>query len=320
MFVSAKSNDLARLFATENFRRQDSYLNSLPYYILTGRYSSRIYTNGETYIVTCQHPHKRNTTLIFPEIGGDGAASADLLAFLQSEKGRFQLARYTNQDLHKLKAALALNTNRDIAEIVDMAEDSLDWTYPVHILDTCKTARLKGRSFDKVRNKFNKAADLVTIERIAGHNSIRDMKAVLHFWVGSLLASGLEQAEERTTFYTSLFNNLNECPSLFDGFVVHDRDEPVGFTVWDKGLHNIANSLASISRRSIKGLSEFQVVSACRILDEEGVAYLNLGGSENAELNTHKLKFQPVHSIEINSYEIEFKENSARNFQVIKLV
>lgn len=308
MITLGDAEALSAVFGEQAKRHEDSFVNSLAYYLLTGRHSAKIYTNGRNFIVTCAHPHEPGTTLIFPEIGDGPSMSADLMLYLQGDKGNFQLARYTDLDLHKAKAALSLHGNRQIATYEPMTETHMDWVYPVRILDTYKTASMQGKHYESVRNKFNKVRDHVEIERLEPHGNLKNMRACLHFWLGSLEAAGIADAESRSAFYKTLIEDIAAYPTLFDGFVVQGKDEPIGFTIWDKKLENTANSLASISRHSVKGLSEFQIVSACKILDSEGVGYLNLGGSEQASLDHHKLKFNPAKSVEIASYRVNFME------------
>lgn len=311
---------LAHIFGEKSARHQDSFVNSLGYYLLTGRGGAKIYSENGSYVVACEHPHLPDTTLIFPEIVGDGSLSARLLMYFKNEKGNFQLARYMKKDLDKLLGALCLHANRKIAELVPLPEEHMDWAFPVHILGTKITSEMKGKPFENVRNKFNKVSERLEVKSIKTEGALPSIKASLYFWVGGLIASGNVNAQNQMAFYESLIGNLSAYPDLYDGFVVYDKNEPVGFTVWDSSLDDTANSLASLSRRSIKGLSEFQIVTACKILNNQGIKFYNMGGSETKALDQHKRKFMPACSFEIYSYKVDFKGSGPTNMQVLDLV
>ncbi|PZQ45742.1 MAG: hypothetical protein DI551_06585 [Micavibrio aeruginosavorus] len=312
MLLLDKALELARVFGEKSVRHADSFVNSLPYYLLTSRNKAQIYTNGHSHVVTAHHPHQNGTIMIFPEIGDGASLTADILTGFAHKPETVMLARYTMKDLEKLQQGLAAKVESPDITFTRIEDHSLDWIYPSHIIDTKTTSEMQGGEFEKLRNKFNKVVNTVSIEPLSSPTATRSIKAALHFWIGSLIATGDENAQDKMGFYECLINNIQKYPGLFDGFVVHNGCEPVGFTVWDVVMDDTANSLASLSRRSIKGLSEFQIVTACRKLNEQGIGFYNMGGSETKNLDLHKLKFRPTESVEMASYQINCKRPAYR--------
>jgi len=313
------------LFFSKEFARacrptSDSYVYSMPYYLATGRNGARIFKETSTYVVVAQHPHIQNTLLVYPQIGGDDySMTVKILASFSQENTNVQLARYSERDFHLLSAALSMASNNDRIQIKLMNETFLDWAYPIQVLDTKATTSMAEGRFRKLMNKFKDASHAPSIIPIEDKKSLPLMKSCLHFWVGGLIFSGVVDAKGYMDFYEDLFENIEKYPSLYDGFVVMKETEPAGFTIWDTVIPGIANGMASLSRRSIKGMSEFQTLTACNILAKNDVAFYNVGGSESAGLNAHKLKYRPAYSLSVNSYAVHYDENYT-GMNVIKLI
>jgi hypothetical protein len=70
----------------------------------------------------------------------------------------------------------------------------------------------------------------------------------------------------------------------------------------------MANSLIGLNRSSIKGMSEFQMVTACRTLSAQGVHSYNLGGSERQSLDDYKQKFMPYSAVHLRSYDVSVQD------------
>lgn len=285
----------------------DSYIRSLGYYLLTGRKGAHLYQDGHSQLIVCEHPHIEDRLLVFPEINGTGALTVKVLNDIHVPSGGIQLARYTDQDLARLTlAARNLTASKKIIT-QEIEEKILDWKYPARILDTATTAALQGKAFDKLRNKINKIAthiDILPLRSKEGHRAIR---ASLMFWVGSMIYGEKETGHDLIGFYETLLQAVQQYPDLFDGLVFLAGGEPAGFTVWDAPINNAVNAMASLSRTSVKGLSEYQTVAACRTLIAQNVHSYNMGGSETGGLDQYKMKFRPARSIMLRSYEVTLR-------------
>lgn len=294
---------------TERFNRvgvyhEDSYNLSAPYYLLTGRKGTSIYSEGDAQIVVCKHPHVDDRLMVFPEIGGDGTLTFKVLNSLDTPCNGIQLSRYTDDDFARLESAGQRFKQGKKFIFTERDENVMDWKYPVHILNTESVGHLHGISFDKLRNKYNKASQNLSVIDFSSEKALPAMRASLMFWVGSMIYGGKETGHDLMDFYNLLFKMVDASPASFDGFAVLQNGEPSGFTIWDNTTPDIANGLAGLSRQSIPGMSEFQTVTACKKLHEKGIKYYNIGGSETEGLNQYKLKYRPEKSIKIKSYDV----------------
>lgn len=310
---------------TEKFNRwaekyEDSYVISVPYYLLTGRKGASLYTRGHSSLVVCKHPHIEGRLMVFPEIGAaDGTLTCRVLEALESPPNGIQLARYTDKDFcHLIEAGERLSHNKKY-ELHEVEEHVMDWKYPVHILNTEQVATLKGNAFDKIRNKYNKASTHLEVLPLTDTKANAIMRSSLMFWVGSMIYTGKETGHDLMEFYTTLFKQIEATPEMYGGFVALSEGAPAGFTIWDKPAAGIANGIASLNHLKIKGMSEFQTITACSMLRAEGVLKYNIGGSETEGLNRHKLEYRPEQSIQLHSYEV-VKKPSGIDIMVETLV
>ena len=294
----------------EHFKSQetaggDTFCRSLPYYLLTGRSGAKAYHQNNAKVIVAQHPHDSNITFVFPEVNGNGDLTVKILNELAFEKRHVQLARYTEKDYSQLQEAIERDSLRFVKSILLKPEDIMDWKYPAHVIDTKKVAELKGKEFSKLRNKFNQASGKFDEIPLSHPDAIKNIRASIFIWVGLIIHSGNESGEDMTSFYQTLVKTIEFLPNVFDGFVLNHKGEPAGFSVWDN-VDNTANALAGLSRRSMSGMSEYQIVNTCKKLQEAGIEHYNLGGSETSELDQFKLKFRPIDSISMSTYDVDY--------------
>jgi hypothetical protein len=299
----------------------DSYLKSLPYFLLTGRKGFYFFRDKNTSLSVTAHPHSENTLIVFPEYDGDGELTVSLLNHLAEKEFNVQLGRYTQEDYNKLSVALNKDKRSRIKSIQIKAEDILDWRYPSRILETKAIAELSGKKFDTIRNKFNKStrdSELKTVP-LSDPEALKIMQSTIFHWLAGLAFLGRETGEDVSGFYQTLLQHIKDFPNFFDGFVTRTKKEAVGFTIWDI-TGDTANALAGLNKRSIAGMSEFQTVTACRMLNEKGIKRYNLGGSETKSLDKFKLKFHPVDSIQLFSCDVEFNNEPNLSFETLNVI
>ena len=319
LFNGGKLTQLFEAFKRCQESHNDSFVTSVPYYLSTCRKGWDTYTRNGATVSVCAHPHVDGQLLIFPEIDGDFSLTVDILNQLAKTGKEVRLARYTSNDLKGLQEAIGRDCKSAIASIQLTPEDIMDWKYPSHILDTAKVSNLSGREFGKLKNKFNKVNGMFDEISLSHPDAIKQIRGSVYIWVGLMIATGNESGHDMTSFYDTLVQHIKDFPSMFDGFVLSHKGEPVGFTIWDK-QGPTANALAGLSRRSIAGMSEYQTVRACEELNRQGVQRYNLGGSETSALDKFKLKFRPVESIKMDSYRIKYKDWQSLNVQKTSLI
>lgn len=297
--------------------RGDSYLNAPYYYLLTGRKGAWVHEGYGAVLVVCKHPHIPDRLLVFPEIGPEdradkGKLTVSVLSGLTPPSGGVQLARFTDEDMARVKEALAGKNDSHLESIQKIAEDSLDWRYPVHVLDTEYVAKLEGGSFAKIRNKCRQVEGEITFMTLDDPRALRAMKATLKYWEGNRLYRE-EGDDTDTSFYDTVFAMIEKSPLQFGGCVFMQGKRPVGFTVYDRPFMGTSNLLANLCDAAITGLADYQIVTTCRQLALDGVTRLNFGGSETEGLDAFKRKFNPRESFNLASGAVQYGARTDMN-------
>lgn len=293
---------------TEGQVKEDSYLNAPLYYILTGRKGAWIYKGFKSALIVCVHPQVANKFLVFPELGkADYELTASVLAKLTPPENGIQLARHTEEELINLKHQLAKLSYTPVSGIEIREERNMDWRYPVRILDTEIVSAMEGIRFDRLRNKFRAAARDIQVVELTRENALREMRAALKFWEGTMISRDRE-VEGMSEMYHALFEVLKTCPQGIQGLFFYQGKRPVGFSVWDEPYMKTANLFVNLADTTIRGLADFQIVNACRKLHGNDIKYMNLGGSEVESLDAFKTKFTPVKSVRILSADVVYRQ------------
>lgn len=300
--------------------KADSYLNSPLYYLITGRKGAWLYKNNDSALIVCVHPHIEDRLLVFPEVGkADYKLTSSVLNMLTPPQNGVQLARYNDKELFKLKQQLTLSKNSTIANIRHTNEETLDWSYPIHILDTKRVSNMSGPEFAQIRTKHRKAAQKVTSTPLDQEKGLRHMRAALKFWEGNMIANE-KDTDDMSDFYNELFKIIEKHPETIDGLFFTQGRKPVGFSVWDVSSKDTANSLVCLGDTTITGLADYQMITACQTLNERGIRYLNTGGSELKSLDAYKAKFQPASSFKIHSIDVIYQKQIDEQVQMHTLV
>lgn len=294
---------LRKLFVSIGAFHQDSYSIAPLYYKLTGRRGAIVYASDKSCFVQSKHPHSEDCILIFPEIGlhADYALTASILPDLVGKQNEIRLARYTAADLEKLEQTLDASGSDISVAIIN--EEELDWKYPVRVLGTQKVAALVGRQFAKIRNKCRRAGTDIEATSIDEMSDLAPFRATLRFWEGTMILDR-KDTPEMTQFYEHLFRILSTPIPEVGGLVFFKSARPVGFTIWENIGAGVANLYVNLCDTTITGLSDFQLVTTCQRLHEQGIEALNMGGSELPSLDEFKSKFDPIATIDLYSARI----------------
>ena len=73
----------------------------------------------------------------------------------------------------------------------------------------------------------------------------------------------------------------------------------------------------NLTDHSVQDLSVFQIVETCKVLDEQGVRYCDLGGSEDEGLNRFKESFRPEVSVSLQSAVVTYHRPTFKKEQMI---
>ena len=252
-------------------------------------------------------------------VKADYELTADVLCKLSPPVNGIQLARYTQQGITALKHKIADRIFTPVSGIQIREETVEDWRYPVHVLDTETVAQMQGADFRTIRNKFRAAAKNITIVALEPGTALRHMRAALKFWEGTMIQNQ-KDTPGMSDMYEELFQVVQNHPSATKGLAFYQGRRPVGLSVWDRPYADTSNLSANLADISVRGLSDFQVVSVCRMLKEEGIKYMNFGGSERESLDDFKAKFKPVKTIDLLSAEVIYTRPANDNIQKFTIV
>lgn len=285
---------LARILRT--MKREDPYSMSAAYYAITGRKGLWLYGDDQTMMIIARHPNCEGELLVFPPFGCDPVGLLEQ-AFNDPAlpAGKINLARLGAEDGY-LAMRVTLLTGQEPS-----TENILDWTYPVHVLDTASINKRKGPSFRDFRKNVNRAfgrgqwAELIDLSR--------DKAAIL-----SVVDQWASRHDQSVYSYEDLVApslaalNLFETDLPIHGILIHEGTAPAGIIIWEETdpEKRIANSIAGLSIGD-KGTDEFAALKMCEVLQARGFDQVCIGGSETAGLDAFKRKMNPVRSIKLQT-------------------
>lgn len=287
----------------------ESFSGSLGYYLITARQGGWVHWANDTVCVVCWHPNCEGQLLVFPAIGREKQLHYRTISELPSFTGKIQLARVPLADADDEVFALSS------LHFVDMAKQEeeliLDWRYPAHVISTSAAGKLEGNDFYYARRKYKKFdSNEFLIEPfqqahlddvlLIGANYAKTMKR-------SYSDYSLDEAAISECHRQIVLLALNSPESL-NSVVLKYQERIVGLYVWDK-TGEVANALWFTFNRHIDGLGFAQVVEVSKYLYDQGIQYLNLGGSETEGMDFFKTRFRPVRSFHLKSILIEQNEH-----------
>ncbi|MDD4616157.1 MAG: hypothetical protein PHW76_03450 [Alphaproteobacteria bacterium] len=282
----------------------DSYLTSPAYYSFTGRNGLWVYERGGAFVLTCWHPNVLGQILIFPQlIKSETDLVTDLLNVIPEPAGGVRIARAKPSDIIEQKDLYFSNRHVSLER---QEETVLDWKYPVRIFSTADVAALSGSRFMLVRNRVRQlkkySVDVLPFDII---NHSRALENLLHRWANYNATSRLEY-ELLYAPYEALFSHSIDKSSGLSGQMIFVDGVLQAVGLWDvsNSHRKTANVYVNFCNTKIPGLSEFSMVACCRTLHNQGIDYVNLGGSETKNLDAYKRKFAPAITIDLCSVDV----------------
>lgn len=277
--------------------RQDPYLLSPAYFAMTGRKGLWVYGDNETMMMLARHPNDPGKLLLFPPIGNDPARLLrSVMAEPNRPDGELQLARLGPEDVY-----LGIDLN-GYGLSAPQTEDVLDWTYPVHVLDTASIQNRSGPKFRDFRQNVNRAFGRNTWSKPIGISNSAHIETVRHItekWVSGREDYSHGDLVEPTEAALDLMRT-GKLP--MQGILTYEGAMPAGFIIWEETdpARGIANSITALSVGG-KGADEFAMFKMCEHLQENGFREVCIGGSETPGLDAFKRKMNPVRSVSLSS-------------------
>ncbi len=272
----------------------DPYMNSPAYVLMTGRKGLMVYEGEIENILYASHPNMYGTYIIFPPTNPNA---------LNDIKNLKNILKRSNQkvDLIRVKADIApLWANVLQGRVAN--ENILDYAFPVHTVDTNTIVNQAGPklyNFKKTLNKLDLNSLQVLPVNFKEHKKF--MLSILREWLNIMGFQGQSNPIEPAFYVIDELSNQLEL----DGFIVFQKEKPVGFTILEKPIlaGKAANAIIHCALH-IQGLSEFIHYKMADILFKEGINSLCIGGAETEGLDAFKRKMNPIISTSLKTIKL----------------
>lgn len=272
----------------QSIENDDSYATSAAYYLMTCRKGLWIYRQDQQFILFGWHPNVSGQILIFNPLQ-DKAVS--LLAVL---------AQAFPAPPAGCRVARVQNKNAAVGQPV--REDILDWVYPVQTLSTGDVTEHRGTRFRDLRkNLYRVDSQTISMKALQEHKTFIDALTLITGWSASREDEHykLDDLSDPQVYILKL---LRLYPSSFEGFALYSEGRIAGVCLWEKSERETITSFVSVSRPDMRGLSDYIIHAMCQKLQTQGHVKVCIGGSETAGLDAFKRKFNPVHSLGLQTY------------------
>lgn len=283
----------------------DPYMVCPSYHAFTGRYGLWAYYKGKSLLLMARNPAKQDEILVFPQLGEQVPhLIQDILTAVSPPAGGYRLARYPAEQADFVAAVLNKRTPHYSFEVI--TEDILDWTYPVHVIDTETVTNPAGRKMKSFRHHLAEIdQSRITVKPFNSEGDIPELMSIVDKWARS--KAGAVDYNEMMEVYGGLFDLVLHPALSLKGIKIYYDGILRAYEIWDmpKEPNGTANSFAGFSDAEISGFSEFQHYALCKALLDHGIRHVCLGGSEIEGLDRFKRKMNPVRSIALKSIVIK---------------
>lgn len=279
----------------------DPYMVCPSYHAFTGRYGLWAYYKERSLLLLARNPANSDEILIFPQLGEQVPNLAlDIIENIDMPAGGYRLARYPAEQAEFTAAILNKRASNFAFDVI--TEDILDWTYPVHVIETGKIVNPAGRKMKSFRQHLSDIdQSRITVKPFHSESDIPELMGIVDKWAKS--KEGSVDYDEMIEVYSGLFDLVLHPALNLRGIKIYYDGELKAYEIWDmpKDKGGMANSFAGFSDAEISGFSEFQHYALCKALSEAGIERVCLGGSEAEGLDRFKRKMNPVQSVELKS-------------------
>ncbi|MGJ8531694.1 MAG: phosphatidylglycerol lysyltransferase domain-containing protein [Alphaproteobacteria bacterium] len=298
LLISIENDHLPLLSALlQRSQSDDPFARSAAYFAITGRNGLWLYGDNQTFMLIARHPNNNDKLLFFPPIG---RSRADLITTALADallpSGIIEMARVGADD-----ALLAQSLSSRCQNI--RREDTLDWTYPVHVVSANIIIKREGKPFVSFRGHINRAMrEGLNTEPVNIWKHEKNLTSIIHAWacnrgdtafsIEDLTSPTLKAIELMKTTNLDIRGTLSKTA---DG-------TPTGFWLWEQN-GDMAMSLVRAYLRA-PGNAELGILGMAQQLKGAGIPHMCLGGSETADLDSFKRKMQPVRSIALNTIDL----------------
>lgn len=294
----------------DRFKSCDPYMISPAYHSFTGRNGLWGYARGRSLVIFARNPNNLDQIMFYPQLGDPFPNLAfDLIERLPVPKGGYQFSRIEFKKADFLAATMNKKSQHYTYEVV--TEPLLDWAFPVHTISTNDILNPIGKRFKSFRQPINIfPKNKVEIKPINPLTDSEELVDVIKHWAYEKKDS--INSDDLVGTYASFLKLMSDpCLSL-EGVKFYFDGELTAFEAWAMPTNGskIACNLAGFNKSNIRGFSEFQHYTICKILHDRGVERICLGGSECSGLDAFKRKMNPVESLDLVTISVTPIKNS----------
>ena len=243
--------------------------------------------------------------MFYPQLGAPFPNLAlELITILPEPSGGYQFSRIEKSQADFLAASMNKKSKFHDYAVID--EPELDWKFPVHTISVKDLLNPSGKRFKSFRQHLNTIDESrIDIKGLNPENDARELMNVIEPWAHS--KSDICPPEEMIDVYMSFLKIMSHPGLSLKGLKFYLDKELVAFEAWATPLSGkkIANSFAGFSKTHIRGFSEYQHYTICKVLNQQGIEKICLGGSEIEGLDNFKRKMNPVESLDLKTIAVQ---------------
>lgn len=279
---------------TQIERTADYYLLTPHYYLLYGRHGALMIEHKGQSAIFSLHPNIRNRLTAFPPSSLDEALIIKKVLASNEKLGQIQVVRCSEGTI-AIFDSLHLNYSYIENEV-------LDWKFPTALISTQLVSESKGRRFRRLRHDVNRIdSSQVSIEPMTAQHRF-GLLSLVEKWAKRNVSSSFDFNNLTNPYHYLIDQVLAGSPGI-KGFCVFQKGYLCSFNILAqvKEKRNIMSSLAFISDIDVKGISGYTRKEISKILVNQGVEYLFLGGAETKGLYEFKRKQRPIEEVLLQS-------------------
>lgn len=293
------------------FDARDPYVTCPSYHAFTGRKGLWGYAKGRSILLFARNPNKPDQVMFYPQLGNPFPNLAfEFMHKAPVPSGGYQFSRVETEHADFLAASMNKKSSDFYYEVE--TEKLLDWAFPVHTISTKAVLNPSGKRFKSFRQPINIfPKDRVEVRPLAPSCAVQELMDVIVPW--AFKRADLGAPRELIETNVSFLKLMNHSGLDLQGLKFYLDGELTAFEAWAMPLEKkkIVNNFAGFSKSNIRGFSEFQHYTICRVLHEQGIERICLGGSEGAGLDSFKRKMNPVESVELATIAVKPKQFSS---------
>lgn len=306
-----------------HYRRLDEFLSALPrnpdtmahsaaYFLHTGRRGLYLVRDKNSSAFVAAHPNIEKTFLVLPA-GGNPAQELwrDICQKISDGGWNVSLGRVPDTLVRGVDTLRAFKL---------VTEQTLDWRYPVTIIDNRKLSNLDGSEYSQYRRKVRRAKRRGAISIVNQTSPMyakleAPVKRMVEEWAQAVSAIKNFNVEHLVSSNLSAYRLGLSAKAQMEFRIYVSGIDVIGFCASElPATGSTANGIAMCVDRGWVGCSEFMYWSEASEILRQGYDFYNINGSETKSLDEFRSKLRPADKVSLHTFKL-FSEGqgSSRN-------